>query len=698
MNLLANVAGLHIGAVEASSAVEIKILLDVDAPQDLALNTGQPTGFPRVNGYVLVPNEGGTVVAQIGRMTMEPEPAPPTRNRDGLAHPVSRRRLFVTPIGTLQTRRGRPDGRTVYRLRRGVASFPSVGDSVILPNGEQLRAVVEASGDDCRVQIGTSPLASDAPVTIDPDKLFGRHLGVFGNTGSGKSCSVSGLIRWSIEAASQMTKTRGTDTKKVSARFIVLDPNGEYRTCFNDLSDKVEVKVFSAEPDEENNETQLVVPAWMWNGEEWASAVDAAPGSQRPVLMNSLRQLRAASLGKIGSSGPESILVLASNVRAFHDYLSACRAQGVQAIGVFPRYNEVRSNLESLSQQLQTASTELDDGLSELIRSFTSTAKLIDGIIELRTNGRYSQPFHDNDIVRIIEALAETLEHLPASSIETQATEDTPIRFDPQALPGAVKLQANLMPGNMLQHMAGLDLRLRSLLGDSRIVPMIAPEDGGPDFGDWLVNIFGSGADGQGQITVIDLSLVPSDVLSTVVSVLARLIFETAQRVRHQTRDTLPTVLVLEEAHNFVQRTGPDSNDTAKTLRCRDIFEKIAKEGRKFGVGLTLSSQRPAELAPTIVAQCNSFILHRIVNDRDQDLVSRLAPDSSGSLLKELPSLPTQKAILMGIAAEIPLVFDVRPLPEEHRPNSAHPDFWGVWTHERQTAINLKEISDQWRS
>ena len=73
-----------------------------------------------------------------------------------------------------------------------------------------------------------------------------------------------------------------------------------------------------------------------------------------------------------------------------------------------------------------------------------------------------------------------------------------------------------------------------------------------------------------------------------------------------------------------------------------------------------LSSQRPSELSLTIVAQCNSFILHRIVKDRDQELVSRLAPDSSGMLLKELPSLPTQKAILMGIATEIPLVFDVR--------------------------------------
>jgi DNA helicase HerA-like ATPase len=158
----------------------------------------------------------------------------------------------------------------------------------------------------------------------------------------------------------------------------------------------------------------------------------------------------------------------------------------------------------------------------------------------------------------------------------------------------------------------------------------------------------------------------------------------------------MPTVIVLEEAHNFIERHTGGDNEPDHSARCRTVFEKIAKEGRKFGVGLMLSSQRPAELSPTIVAQCNSFILHRIVNDRDQELVTRLAPDTTGALLKELPSLPTQQAILMGIASEIPLVFDVRPLPESERPSSAHPDLWNVWTGERRLDHALDEIVEDW--
>jgi uncharacterized protein len=196
---LAHVAGIHVGSVETSSPTEIIVLLDRDAPQDVAFNTGRPQGFPRLNGYVLIPNEGGAVVAAIARMTMEPAPPAAFKERGYVPIPTSSRRLFVTPIGTLETKRS--DGQVLFELRRGVVSYPAVGDAVLLATSSQLRAIVEASGDDRRVFIGNSRLALDAPVTVDPDKLFGRHVGVFGNTGSGKSCTVAGLIRWSIEAA-----------------------------------------------------------------------------------------------------------------------------------------------------------------------------------------------------------------------------------------------------------------------------------------------------------------------------------------------------------------------------------------------------------------------------------------------------------------------------------------------------------------
>lgn len=108
--------------------------------------------------------------------------------------------MSVIPLGILKESIGDTAGKIEYEFVRGIEVFPTVGDPVLIPTQTQLKAIVE-SGSNRRVNIGISPLAGNAVVSVDPDRLFGRHLAVLGNTGSGKSCSVAGLIRWSIESA-----------------------------------------------------------------------------------------------------------------------------------------------------------------------------------------------------------------------------------------------------------------------------------------------------------------------------------------------------------------------------------------------------------------------------------------------------------------------------------------------------------------
>ncbi len=164
--------------------------------------------------------------------------------------------MSVSPVGTLTTQRDHAMHTTKYELSRGVIAFPSVGDQVLIPTPEQIEAIVGAKDSDKRVRIGASPMASNAVIMVDPDKLFGRHLAILGNTGSGKSCTVAGLIRWSMGAAD---KAINDAAKSPNMRFIVLDPNGEYARAFADLPDRV--RVFK--PGAEHN--AFVLPAWMWN-------------------------------------------------------------------------------------------------------------------------------------------------------------------------------------------------------------------------------------------------------------------------------------------------------------------------------------------------------------------------------------------------------------------------------------------------
>jgi DNA helicase HerA-like ATPase len=114
---------------------------------------------------------------------------------------------------------------------------------------------------------------------------------------------------------------------------------------------------------------------------------------------------------------------------------------------------------------------------------------------------------------------------------------------------------------------------------------------------------------------------------------------------------------------------------------------------------LGLSCQRPSELSQTVLSQCNTFLLHRISNDRDQDLVNKLVPDNLRGLLRELPSLPSQKAILLGWASELPVLVQMNYLEEAYRPKSNDPKYWKIWTDTEENArtVDWGTIADSWQ-
>lgn len=226
-----------IGNVDTVSAREIRVLLEIQAPQNVALNTGIPTRFPRINGYVLIPNEVGALVGMITLIAIEHSKYPSRKGLndfDLLDLPYPLRIMSVTPVGTLTY-----DSDGKYKLDRGVFTFPSVGDSVVIPSGDQERAIIEIGDENAVLYIGDSAQNTGVKIKVDPDKLFGRHLAILGNTGSGKSCTVAGLVRWALEASQKAVG----DEKTVNSRFIILDPNGEYSRAFGGESDQLKSSV-----------------------------------------------------------------------------------------------------------------------------------------------------------------------------------------------------------------------------------------------------------------------------------------------------------------------------------------------------------------------------------------------------------------------------------------------------------------------
>lgn len=338
---------------------------------------------------------------------------------------------------------------------------------------------------------------------------------------------------------------------------------------------------------------------------------------------------------------------------------------------------------------------EVEEPTSTELAAIATTAT---EVVDNRRSGNFFNDFAVGDLESVragLDALALTL---PDMGNAAPISEDAPVFFNVNMLAEHLERVATEQGGSLAGFISTLGLRIRGMLADQRLGAVIG-RDPPTSLDTWLKDYVGDNGASNGQLAVIDLSLVPSEIVHIVVSVLARLIFESLQRYRrvHPTGQALPTVLVLEEAHTFVRRSKDDEGPASTPVQlCREAFERIAREGRKFGLGLVLSSQRPFELSPTVLAQCNTFILHRIVNDADQNLVARLVPDNVGGLLGELPSLPTRQAILLGWAVPIPILVEVDELPYEQRPRSADPDFWDVWTLAKKREIDWSAIAKGW--
>jgi DNA helicase HerA-like ATPase len=681
---------LVIGSVESVSSDEIRVSLELDAPHATALNTGTPTPFPRLNGYVLIPNEAGATVGYISWIGIERSPYP---KRSGLKDlglidlPFPLRKMAVTPVGTLGSKRDRATGKVEFELTRGVVSFPSVGDQVLVPTQEQIESIVGGKASDRRVRIGASPLAANAAIKVDPDKLFGRHLAVLGNTGSGKSCSVAGLIRWSLNASRDAIKSTGA-SGKTNARFIVLDPNGEYVRAFADLGN--DVRLFKVPP-VEGDERALDVPAWLWNGHEWTAVAHAQPGAQRPLLLQGLRELKSGQTEGV----PREAVV--------RRYLTSYVARIAQmlSIGTTAFAGSVRARfecarlLERLTEDLQEFAATIAEPAATTLNDL---ATRVGSVVDSRRSQQYFNDFSVGDLEGIRDGLSTIAGSLPDFAGFSPINEDAPLFFDVNMLAEHLERSATEQGGALAGFISTLGLRIRSMLADPRLGAVVG-RDPPTSFDAWLNNYVGANGASNGLVSIIDLSLVPAEIIHIVVAVLGRLVFEALQRYRRLNSDgmTLPTVLVLEEAHTFIKRGGPEDGQAISPDRlCRETFERIAREGRKFGLGLVLSSQRPSELSPTVLAQCNTFLLHRLVNDSDQSLVSRLVPDNVGGLLRELPSLPSRQAILLGWATPIPVLVEMDELPEAERPHSADPDFWNVWTLKTEREVDWGKISKDW--
>ena len=184
----------------------------------------------------------------------------------------------------------------------------------------------------------------------------------------------------------------------------------------------------------------------------------------------------------------------------------------------------------------------------------------------------------------------------------------------------------------------------------------------------------------RNQVIIIDLNSVEDEIVELVSAVIARMLF---RFLRHaEPRNRFPIHLLLEEAHRYVASTP-----SRFSIDATKIFERIAKEGRKYGMFVLLASQRPSELSKTVLSQCSNFLVHRIQNPDDLSQIRQMTPFISDSVLKRLPSLPRQHALVFGTSVNLPTTFKVR--EASPRPRSDDTAVVDLWFHEEGRAADI---------
>lgn len=646
----------------------------------------------RINSYLIIPVGADRIVALITRVSMKEEVELNSTKAD-ITLPCSARYVSATMLGTI-TQKNKKD-----RFVQGVYSFPSLDNPVWYVTKKDLDQIFDNKDEsssidyqkDFYLPIGTSPAFQDYKIKICPDQFFVKHAAILGNTGSGKSCTLTSILR-------NLFRFRYNNDYLKNAHIVIFDTNGEYKNAFicngenNAELNRINAYYYGGEG-------RVKIPYWLMNWGDFKFLLKPSEGVQAPVLN------RAIGLAKneqeVSTQGIPRYLE--KDIQDLLDYSTEELKKRTWNGGVDRNWNWNSSNqVISLGKALE----QIDPKLAELI-------SLLGGE-DCFNNAEKQLPIRRSIEERYQSLLGEALQ----SQITNEQNIDLPVWFSyrelcEKFLDCSVN-QEGVNSGKVAEFLSTLRLRMSSFLNDKRVaIPLMLNDEGKvnkeilPQFialilGDYnklfegeisenfvkeYNDILGRKGTTTNQITIVDVSQLPVGVLETVTGILGRIILEFVANFIPDNRGTYPIVIVLEEAQNYIAE-GKES--IAKT-----VFERIAREGRKYGISLIVSSQRPSELSKTVLSQCNSFVIHRLQNPDDQKYIRGLISSANADLLEQLPIIPQQHAIITGDCVRTPIqvrIDDVDPTPNSHNPK-----FIENWLKEGEDSKNLYvETCEKW--
>lgn len=683
-----------IGKVISVDSFRVYIKLDDDLKSLYKSGYEDIYEVARINSYIIIPIGADKIVAMVTSVKAIDE-TELGKQREAIFLTKSARYLVATMIGTIED-----NGRYI----QGVYNYPILDNPVWYVTRKDLNNIFDQKdtkekidyNEDFYLPIGTSPSFSDYKIKINPDKFFGKHAAILGNTGSGKSCTFAAIIQ-------SLFDFKYNDSKELSnAHIIIFDTNGEYKTAFQGTKEKPFRKLNEANPFHINKDG-MKVPFWFMNFADIDYLFRPSELTQAPILKTA-----------IGYSKSKTTSVTSGNISKHYErFISSI----IDTEDLFLKKNHKPANswIINPANDIIELAKEIPDTFADIKKQLDLLGKEPNKIKEIKIKEELEKAF--------IEYLSQKEKEKKTLSESV----DHPIYFDfAKMINESINQAIDESEGSaqkMREHLSTLKMRLHSYLTDERIsTPLMFDKkedilNGLAKFISFILGDFckvyqdadddvfteyylkqTQKSDNENldktkpsQITIIDMSLLPFEVLETITGLIGRMILEFVSRFAEEDRGKLPIVIALEEAQNYI----PEKNNGDRESIAKKVFERIAREGRKYGISLLVTSQRPSELSKTVLSQCNSFIIHRLQNPEDQKYVRQLVSAANEDILQQLPILPQQHVIIMGDAVRTPV--QARMNTANPRPNSNNPEFIENWTKENEKDFpDYKGIAEAW--
>ncbi len=517
----------------------------------------------------------------------------------------------------------------------GVLRKPNLTAKTRLINAEELKIIIGGPTEGS-FMLGVSPLYDEMPINIDINEVCSNHLAIFGNTGSGKSYGVARFIQ---------SLFYNPNFLPFKSNFMIFDAYGEYHNAFrnlNQINPNYNFKFYTTNKSQLKEGGELLrIPLWLLTVDDFALLLSAEKHSQLPIIERMLKLVRVfATDGDISTRYKNHLIAKAIMDIMYTNQTSASKRNDI--FSILASCSTKQFNLEAPVQGLG------------YVRKFRECF-LID------TSGQFTES------VLITQYITSFIDE------ELEKYEPTPNHFftldDVEKALQFTLISEGLLRNEQLYNEAiTLKVRLHALaVGENKeffnYPQYITMEN-------YIASLV-TYNNKKAQIVNFNLEDADDRLSKTIVKIYAKLFFDFTKRLNE--RASIPFHLVLEESHRYVQ------NDNDNFLLGYNIFERIAKEGRKFGMLLFLISQRPVELSETVISQCSNFLIFKMTHPRDLEYMEKMLPNMSAEIMEKQKSLQPGTCVAFGRAFSIPMIVKM-PLPNPE-PYSTNADIVGRWTH-----------------